>query len=258
MQFYPVNTLNIRIFRNLIPCFCWNTFFDFDVISPILMYITSDGTESMPINDGLYDAIVFGERGRVVEIVQKALDDGDDASELLNVTMIPALREVGDQFSSGEVFVPEMLVSAHAMQAGVDILAPLLVKSGHEPVARVAIGSVKGDLHDIGKNLVVMMLKGSGFEVDDLGVDCRIEAFEEAVDNGAQVLCLSALLSTTRGEMKPVIEHFADRDEVRIVVGGAVITEEYADEIGADGFGADASDAVRAVRECLGLEAVTA
>ena len=207
----------------------------------------------MAINDELYDAIVFGERERVVEIVQQAVDNGDDVGEMLNVTMIPALREVGDQFSRGEVFVPEMLVSARAMQAGVDIIEPLLVESGHEPVARVAIGSVKGDLHDIGKNLVVMMLKGSGFEVDDLGVDCRIEAFEEAVANGAQVLCLSALLSTTRNEMRPVVEHFEGRDEVKIVVGGAVITQEFADGIGADGFGVDASDAVRAVREAIDL-----
>ncbi len=210
----------------------------------------------MSINDELYDAIVFGERDTVVAIVQQAVDNDEDVGELLNVTMIPALREVGDQFSRGEVFVPEMLISARAMQAGVDIIEPLLVKSGHEPVARVAIGSVKGDLHDIGKNLVVMMLKGSGFDVDDLGVDCRIEAFEEAVANGAQVLCLSALLSTTRGEMRPVIEHFKGRDDVKIVVGGAVITQEFADDIGADGYGVDASDAVRAVREALDLEAV--
>lgn len=210
----------------------------------------------MSVNDELYDAIVFGERDRVVEIVQQAVDNGEDVGELLNVTMIPALREVGDQFSRGEVFVPEMLISARAMQAGVDIIEPLLVKSGHEPVARVAIGSVKGDLHDIGKNLVVMMLKGSGFEVDDLGVDCRIETFEKAVADGAQVLCLSALLSTTRGEMRPVVEHFKDRDDVKIVVGGAVITQEFADDIGADAYGVDASDAVRAVRESIGLEAV--
>lgn len=212
----------------------------------------------MSINDELYDAIVFGERDRVVEIVQHAVDHDEDVGELLNVTMIPALREVGDQFSRGEVFVPEMLVSARAMQAGVDIIEPLLVKSGHEPVARVAIGSVKGDLHDIGKNLVVMMLKGSGFEVDDLGVDCRIEKFEEAAANGAQVICLSALLSTTRNEMRPVVDHFKDRDDVKIVVGGAVITQEFADDIGADGYGADASDAVRAVRESLGLAAIPA
>ncbi|MDH3351098.1 MAG: corrinoid protein [Gammaproteobacteria bacterium] len=212
----------------------------------------------MTINDDLYDAIVFGERERVVDLVQQAVDNGDNVGELLNETMIPALREVGDQFSRGEVFVPEMLVSARAMQAGVDIIEPLLVESGHEPVARVCIGSVKGDLHDIGKNLVVMMLKGSGFEVDDLGVDCRIETFEAAVNKGAKVLCLSALLSTTRDEMRPVVEHFKDRDDVKIVVGGAVITQEFADAIGADGFGFDASDAVRAVRESLGLDAVPA
>jgi len=185
-------------------------------------------------------------------IVQEEVEAGTDAGELLNATMIPALREVGDQFSRGEVFVPEMLVSAHAMQAGVDIIEPLLVSAGHKPIARVCIGSVKGDLHDIGKNLVTMMLKGSGFEVDDLGVDCRIEAFEEAVEQGAKVICLSALLSTTRSEMKPVIDHFRDQD-VKIVVGGAVITEDFANDIGADGFAPDASDAVRAVRESLGL-----
>ena len=206
----------------------------------------------MSSNDELYDAIVFGERDRVVEIVQQQVDAGADVGEILNMTMIPALREVGDQFSRGEVFVPEMLVSARAMQAGVDIIEPLLVSAGHKPIARVCIGSVKGDLHDIGKNLVTMMLKGSGFEVDDLGVDCRIEAFEEAVEQGAKVICLSALLSTTRGEMKPVVDHFRDRD-VKIVVGGAVITQDFADDIGADGFGLDASDAVRAVRESLGL-----
>ncbi len=206
----------------------------------------------MSSNDELYDAVVFGERDKVVELVQKAVDAGADVGELLNVTMIPALREVGDQFSRGEVFVPEMLVSARAMQAGVDIIEPLLASSGHKPIARVCIGSVKGDLHDIGKNLVAMMLKGSGFEVDDLGVDCRIEAFEKAVEQGAEVICLSALLSTTRGEMKPVVDHFRDRD-VKIVVGGAVITQDFADNIGADGFGLDASDAVRAVRESLGL-----
>jgi len=209
----------------------------------------------MAINDELYDAIVFGERERVVEIVQQLVDNDEDVGELLNVTMIPALREVGDQFSRGEIFVPEMLVSARAMQAGVDIIEPLLVSSGHEPIARVAIGSVKGDLHDIGKNLVVMMLKGSGFEVDDLGVDCRIETFEEAAAKGAKVICLSALLSTTRNEMRPVVDHFKGRDDVKIIVGGAVITQEFADDIGADGYGVDASDAVRAVRECLGLEA---
>jgi len=210
----------------------------------------------LSINDELYDAIVFGERDAVVEIVREAVDDDEDVVELLNVTMIPALREVGEQFSIGEVFVPEMLVAARAMQGGIDIIEPLLAQSGHKPVAKVCIGSVEGDVHDIGKNLVVMMLKGSGFEVDDLGVDCRIDDFQGAVERGAEVVCLSALLSTTRDEMRSVIDHFSDRDDVRIVVGGAVITQDFADEIGADAFGADASDAVRAVRETLGLAAV--
>ncbi len=201
----------------------------------------------------LYEAIVAGDSDAVVEIVSELRDAGTNLMELLDESMVPALREVGEQFSRGEVFVPEMLVSARAMQAGVDLIEPLLARSGREPVARVAIGSVKGDLHDIGKNLVVMMLKGSGFEVEDLGVDCRLESFQNAVDRGAQVLCLSALLSTTREEMRPVIQHFRGYDGVRVVVGGAAVTREYAQAIGADEFGIDASDAVRAVRSCLEL-----
>ena len=212
----------------------------------------------MNINDELWDAIVFGEREVVVRIVLAAVDKDEDVVELLNVTMVPALREVGNQFSAGEVFVPEMLVSAAAMQGGIDIIEPLLAKSGHKPVAKVCIGSVKGDMHDIGKNLVSIMLKGAGFEVDDLGVDCQIDDFDAAVVRGAEVVCLSALLSTTRDAMRPVTDHFSNRNEVKVVVGGAVITQAFADEIGADGFGLDASDAVRAVRESLGLAAVPA
>ena len=205
------------------------------------------------VNDELWDAIVFGERDVVVEIVQEEVDAGADVVEMLNTTMIPALREVGNQFSRGEVFIPEMLVGAKAMQAGMDIIEPLLVQSGREPVANVCIGSVKGDLHDIGKNLVVMMLKGAGFAVDDIGVDCRIDDYQAAVDRGANVVCLRALLSTTRDEMIPVIEHFGGREDVKIVVGGAAITPDFASQIGADEFGVDASDAVRAVRASLGL-----
>ena len=207
----------------------------------------------MKVNDELWDAIAFGERDIVIEIVQELVDEGVNVVELLNTTMIPALREVGNQFSRGEVFIPEMLVGAKAMQAGMDIIEPLLVQSGREPVARVCIGSVKGDLHDIGKNLVVMMLKGSGFEVDDIGVDCRVDDYQAAVDRGADVVCLSSLLSTTRDEMIPVIEHFRDRNDVKIVVGGAAITSDFATRIGADGFGTDASDAVRAVKASIGL-----
>jgi 5-methyltetrahydrofolate--homocysteine methyltransferase len=212
----------------------------------------------MEINDELWDAIVFGERDVVIEIVEELVEDGVDVVGLLNTTMIPALREVGNQFSRNEVFIPEMLVAAKAMQGGMDIIEPLLVQSGREPVARVCIGSVKGDLHDIGKNLVVMMLKGSGFEVDDIGVDCRIDDYQAAVDRGAEVVCLSALLSTTRDEMRPVIQHFSGRNDIKIVVGGAAITPDFAAEIGADEFGFDASDAVRAVRSSLGLDTVPA
>ena len=209
----------------------------------------------MTDNQALFDAICRGDRKTVVALVQSAVDAGDDVAALLNQAMIPAMREVGARFSRNEVYVPEMLVAARAMQGGIDIIEPILASTGHEPVARVCIGSVKGDLHDIGKNLVVMMLKGAGFEVQDLGVDVDVDAFEAAVDAGARVVCLSALLTTTKDEMRTVINHFRGRDEVKVVVGGAVITQDYADEIGAHGFGRDASDAVRAVNQCLGLSA---
>ena len=215
----------------------------------------------MSINDELYDAIVFGERDKVVEIVQLSVDAGDNVVELLNTTMIPALREVGDQFSRGEVFVPEMLVSARAMQAGVDIIEPLLVSSGHEPIARVCIGSVKGDLHDIGKNLVVTMLRGVGFEVRDLGVSVARERFCEEVEAyQPDVLGLSALLTTTMVEMGEVIkalETRALRGRCRVIVGGAPVSEQFAAKIGADGYAANAVEAVRLAKRLVS-EGVTA
>lgn len=203
----------------------------------------------------LFEAICRGDRKRVVAQVQAALDGAEDVTALLNEVMIPAMREVGERFSRNEIYVPEMLVAARAMQGGIDLIEPVLASTGHEPLARVCIGSVKGDLHDIGKNLVVMMLEGAGFEVDDLGVDVDVEQFDAATQRGAQVVCLSALLTTTKEEMRPVIEHFRARPEVRVVVGGAVITQAWADEIGAHGYGRDASDAVRAVKHCLGITA---
>ncbi|GMV45627.1 MAG: hypothetical protein AMXMBFR66_10250 [Pseudomonadota bacterium] len=209
----------------------------------------------MTDNQALFDAICRGDRKSVVALVQSAVDAGADVAVLLDQTMIPAMREVGARFSRNEIYVPEMLVAARAMQGGIDIIEPILAGSGREPVAKVCIGSVKGDLHDIGKNLVVMMLKGAGFAVQDLGVDVEIESFDAAVAAGAQVVCLSALLTTTKGEMRAVIEHFRGRDAVKVVVGGAVITQAFADEIGAHGFGRDAADAVRAVSQCLGLAA---
>lgn len=206
--------------------------------------------------DDLFEAICDGDRETVVELVEKARDAGTDLGEILSDAMIPAMAEIGEQFSAGEVFVPEMLVAARAMQGGIDIIEPILAATDHEPVARVCIGSVKGDLHDIGKNLVVMMLKGAGFKVEDLGVDVPDEEFARAVDRGNQVVCLSALLTTTRPQMIHVVKHLkAAGKDARIVIGGAVITQEYADAIGADAFGEDAPGAVKAVKRVLGLAA---
>ncbi len=146
----------------------------------------------MSRNEELYEAICKGNLKAVEEIVRGVIDGNGDVVSLLDETMIPAMRDVGDLFSRNEIFVPEMLIAARAMQGGLKLIEPLLVESGHEPRARVAVGTVKGDLHDIGKNLVVMMLKGAGFEVDDLGVDCSVDKYAEAVEKGSQVICLSA------------------------------------------------------------------
>ncbi len=206
--------------------------------------------------DELFEAICDGDRETVVELITKARDMGEDLGQLLNDAMIPAMAEVGEQFSAGEIFVPEMLVAARAMKGGIDIIEPILAENEHEPLARVCIGSVKGDLHDIGKNLVVMMLKGAGFEVEDLGVDVADEEFANAVERGNDVVCLSALLTTTKPQMVSVVNHLRQANNyAKIVIGGAVITQDYADKIGADAFGEDAPGAVKAVKRALGLNA---
>jgi 5-methyltetrahydrofolate--homocysteine methyltransferase len=203
----------------------------------------------MARNEELFNAIIKGKRKDVAELVQASVDGGANVEEILMGSMIPAMREIGDRFSRNEVYVPEMLIAARAMQAGLDIVEPLLAGAGHEPIARVAIGTVKGDLHDIGKNLVAMMLKGAGYNVTDLGVDCDVAKYEEAVANGAQVLLLSALLTTTMPAMKEVVA--ALKGKVKILIGGAPVTQEYADEIGADGYANDANQAVSAVEKVL-------
>ncbi len=206
--------------------------------------------------DDLFEAICDGDRPTVVDLVTRARDGGEDLGQLLGDAMIPAMAEIGDQFSAGEVFVPEMLVAARAMQGGIDIIEPILAAADHEPLARVCIGSVKGDLHDIGKNLVVMMLKGAGFEVEDLGVDVSNEEFASAVERGNQVVCLSALLTTTKPQMINVVNHLRQEGmDAPVVIGGAVINQEYADTIGAAAFGGDAPGAVRAVKRALGIAA---
>ena len=208
----------------------------------------------MTRNEELFNAIIKGKRKDVAALVQADVDAGANVEEILMGSMIPAMREIGDRFSRNEVYVPEMLIAARAMQAGLDIVDPLLTQSGHKSLGKVAIGTVKGDLHDIGKNLVAMMVKGAGYEVVDLGVDCDVEKYDEAVENGAQVIMLSALLTTTMPYMKEIVSHFkAKSSAVKILIGGAPVTQEYADEIGADGYANDANQAVAAVEKVLGL-----
>ena len=201
--------------------------------------------------NSLYDAVIAGNRKSTVQMVEQNLNVGFDPTDLLEQTMIPAMKEVGFRFSRGEIYVPEMLIAARAMQAGLDLLEPILARTGARTQAKVAIGTVKGDLHDIGKNLVAIMLKGAGIEVEDLGVDCAVEKFAGAVDRGFTTLCLSALLTTTMPSMKSVVERFRDRPDVKIVVGGAPVTREFAQEIGADAFGEDANEAVQIVERLL-------
>lgn len=208
----------------------------------------------MARNEALFTAITKGRRKEVADIVNQALAAGAGAEELLTETMISAMRDIGDKFSRNEVYVPEMLIAARAMQAGLTILEPILARKGHQPLGKVCIGTVKGDLHDIGKNLVAMMLKGAGYEVLDLGVDCDIAKFEQGVAQGAQVVLCSALLTTTMPYMKQVVEAFKGRPNVHVVIGGAPVTQQYAQEIGAHGYGSDANDAVRIVEKVLGLK----
>ncbi len=209
----------------------------------------------MARNTELFDAICNGKANIVQQVVQAAIDRGDNVVDLLMESMIPAMREIGDRFARNEVYVPEMLISARAMNTGLKMIEPLLAKQGHKPLGRVAIGTVKGDLHDIGKNLVAMMLKGAGFEVDDLGVNCDVEKFTKSVQAGSQAVCCSALLTTTMPYMKTIVEHFKQNPDVKVVIGGAPVTQAYANDIGADGFATNASDAVRVVARCLGVAA---
>ena len=208
----------------------------------------------MAKNEALFEAVLKGKRKDVAEIVQQEVDKGTNVADILMDSMVPAMAEIGDRFSRNEAYVPEMLIAARAMQAGLNILDPLLSQAGHKPLAKVAIGTVKGDLHDIGKNLVGMMLKGAGFEVMDLGVDCDIEKYKEAVENGAQCVLLSALLTTTMPYMKEVVSGLAGCG-AKILIGGAPVTQQYADEIGADGYSNDANTAVKATKVVLGLAA---
>lgn len=208
----------------------------------------------MARNEELYEAVIKGKRKIVASLVQNLVDAGESVESILMESMVPAMAEIGERFSRNEAYVPEMLIAARAMQAGLDLLDPLLQAAGHEPLGKVAIGTVKGDLHDIGKNLVAMMLKGAGFEVMDLGVDCSAEQYKEAVENGAQCVLLSALLTTTMPYMKEVVETLQGTG-AKVLIGGAPVTQEYANEIGADGYSQDANEAVKVTKGSLGIAA---
>lgn len=206
----------------------------------------------------IYEAILDGNLQGIKEKVQLALDAGEDASEILNDAMIAAMREVGRRFETGKYFVPEMLLSAKTMKAGVAVLEPHLKQGDAPAIGKVVAGTVQGDLHDIGKNLVCMMLQGAGFEIQDLGTNVTPQRFIAAIRSSRpEIVVLSALITTTMPAMKQTIEEVSKaglRDHVKIMVGGAPITQAYADMIGADGFAPDASRAVRVAQELLAEE----
>ncbi|MHB0868674.1 MAG: cobalamin B12-binding domain-containing protein [Chloroflexota bacterium] len=198
--------------------------------------------------EALKQAVIEGNAGRVKEMVQQALNEGTGPQEILDSALIPAMDIVGDKFSKQEFYIPEMLIAARAMQAGLALLKPLLAAGGGSSRGKVVIGTVKGDLHDIGKNLVGMMLQGAGFEVVDLGADVKPAAFVAAVQTEKpDFVMMSALLTTTMLSMKETIEALKAaglREGVRVGIGGAPVTQRYADEVGADFYASDATGAV--------------
>jgi 5-methyltetrahydrofolate--homocysteine methyltransferase len=203
----------------------------------------------------LYKAVLSGDAKTARSFTEQALAAGVEPLKLVNESMVPAMDEVGRRFGCNEYFVPELLLSARAMKAALELVRPLLAKSGAQPVARVVIGTVKGDLHDIGKNLVAAMFEGGGFEVIDLGVNVTPEKFIETVKaKNANIVALSALLTTTMPAMKTTIEAFKQaglREQVKILIGGAPLTQKYADEIGADGYSDNAPAAVTVAKQAL-------
>lgn len=202
------------------------------------------------------DAVKSGRAKVVKQLVNEAVEQGCTADQILNEALVVGMMELGEMFKNNEVYVPEVLIAARAMKAGMTIIKPLLLDSGVEMKGVVAIGTVKGDLHDIGKNLVAMMLEGAGFTVIDLGVDVGSEQFIDAIRNqGAQIIGMSALLTTTMTSMKEIIDAINEaglRDQVKIMIGGAPITQEYADEIGADGYSIDAASAAQLAENLIG------
>lgn len=205
----------------------------------------------------IYEAVLNGNAKAVVTETQAALEAGASAPDILHQAYIPAMTEVGRLFEAGEKFVPEMLIAARAMQKGLEILKPLLVEAGAKTLGKVVIGTVAGDLHDIGKNLVAMMLEGAGFQIIDLGTDVSPQQFVEAVrQHEPELLGMSALLTTTMASIGATIEALSEagvRDKVKVMVGGAPLTQDFAAQVGADGFAADAGSASRIAKSLLGV-----
>ena len=202
------------------------------------------------------EGIMEGDMPLTQEKVQEAIDAGIAPGDILQEGLVAAMAEVGRLFEEGEYFVPEMLIAARAMKAGLALLRPLLVEADVKPAGKVAAGTVKGDLHDIGKNLVCMMLEGAGFEIVDLGVDVGPDKFLDAVVNkGVDIIAMSALLTTTMPNMKVTVDAIKEagvRDSVKVIIGGAPVTDAYAQEIGADGYAPDASRAVALATSLVG------
>jgi 5-methyltetrahydrofolate--homocysteine methyltransferase len=201
-------------------------------------------------------AIIEGNLDDMVELTEDALDEGLEAQEILNQGLMPGMDHVGVEFKAGNMFVPEVLRSARAMQASMDILKPLLAESGVKMVGKVLLGTVKGDLHDIGKNLVGMMCEGAGFEVKDLGKDVAPESFVDAVKEfEPDLLGMSALLTTTMRAMEHTIKALEEagvRDQVKVMIGGAPVTQSFADQIGADGYASNAASAAEMAKKLVG------
>jgi methylmalonyl-CoA mutase cobalamin-binding domain/chain len=204
---------------------------------------------------GLYDETLIGNAPEVKDLVNKGLADGLGCESMLYDALIPSLEEVGARFERGDYFVPEMLIAARAMQGALDILRPLLAETGAKPIGTYVMGTVKGDVHDIGKNLVNIMLEGAGFTVYDLGVNVAPEVFVQQVqEHQPDVVGFSAFLTTTMPMFKAninALQKAGIRDDVIVMVGGAPVTQEYADAVGADGYAADASTAVRLAKDLI-------
>ena len=204
---------------------------------------------------GVYQAVLNGAMADTSVFVQDAIDAGYEADLILKAGLIAAMGEIGQKFEAGEVYVPEMLIAAKSMKFGLELLRPHLVAADVQPLGKVVIGTVQGDLHDIGKNLVGMMMEGAGFEVVDLGVDVKPEDYLAAVkEHKPDIVAMSALLTTTMGSMKrtiSVLDEAGIKGDLKVMIGGAPVTQEYADDIGADGFSPDASQAASLAKELI-------